>query len=154
MSSKKKKKKLTSIPTINRRLFKLASQICREKAEFKCEICGMKVGDVHPSTGKKQRVEAHHIMSRSNKNSPLKYDVRNLICLCTEHHKTGKRSAHKHGLWFVKWFLENRPEDAIWIIEHTDDQVDLTNRDILQYIEDCLRMNKPLNFNSNQLLIE
>lgn len=150
--AKQKKKKLTSLPVIRRRLFRLASELCREKAEDKCEICGMKKGDLHSNTGKKQRVEAHHIMSRSNKGSPLKFDIRNLICLCTEHHKTGRYSAHKHGIWFAKWFLENRPQDAQWIIDHSDDEINLDDRIILEYIEKCLRENKPLDFSDNQLL--
>ena len=140
------KKKLTSIPVICRRLFRLASQRCREKVGFRCEICGMKKGSKHPVTGKVQRVEAHHIMSRSNKDSPLKYDLRNLICLCTEHHKTGKRSAHKHGLWFSEEFKKIRPKDAEWILKHTDDEQSLGDREVLKFIEDCLRNNKPLDF--------
>lgn len=142
----KKKTKLKSTPSIRRKLFKIASLKCREKAKFACEICGMVVGTIHPITNKKQKVEAHHVMSRSNKGSPLKFDLRNLVCLCTEHHKTGKRSAHKHGLWFANWFLNNRPDDAKWIIEHTDDIIDLNNRDILAYIEKCLTNNEKIEF--------
>ena len=143
---KTKRKRRTSIPIITRRLLRLASQCCRERAHFKCEICGMKKGDIHSLTGKPQRVEAHHIMSRSNKNSPLKFDLRNIICLCTEHHKTGKYSAHKHGLWFSCEFTKIRPDDAEWILDHSNDDVDLNDREILSYIEKCLKENKPLNF--------
>jgi len=150
--SKNKKKKLQSLPIIIRRLFRIASELCRTKAGNKCEICGLKSGDIYQGTGKKQRVEAHHIMSRANKGSPLKFDLRNLICLCSFHHKLGSRSAHKHCLWFSKWFIEHRPDDANWIIEHTDDKVDLNDRIILQFIEDCLKFNKPLDFNENQML--
>jgi len=137
MRSKKKKIKLTSIPVIHRRLFRIASQVCRENANETCEICGLVKGDVY--NHKKQRVEAHHIMSRSNKDSPLKWDVRNLICLCTKCHKTGRRSAHKHGLWFAREFYKIRPEDYEWIIEHTDDEVNLRNRDYLQQVEENLK---------------
>ena len=151
MSPRKKtrKRKLTSIPVLIRRLFRLASIKCRENANFTCEICGMKKGDRHPITNKIQRVEAHHIMSRSNKNSPLKFDMRNMICLCTNCHKTGRRSAHKHGLWFAREFQKIRPDDAEWILEHTDDVVNLADRDVLSYIETCLRQNKPLEFDDN-----
>ena len=155
MSKKKKKeKKLTKIPTINRRLFRLASIVCRENANEACEICGMKKGTIHPVSKKPQRVEAHHVMSRSNKNSPLKFDIRNLVCLCTLCHKTGKRSAHKHGLWFAKEFEKIRAEDAKWILEHTDDTVNLQNRITLAYIEKCLSTNKPLDFAPEELLIK
>ena len=143
---KSSKPKQSSIPVINRRLFRLASLCCRERAKFKCEICGMKVGDLHANTGKPQRVEAHHIMSRSNKDSPLKFDIRNLVCLCTEHHKTGKYSAHKHGLWFSKEFIKIRPDDAEWILEHSDDYANLKDREVLKNIEECLRKDIPLKF--------
>jgi len=133
----KKQKKLTPIPVILRRLYKLAAQLCKERVGFKCEICGLKKGELY--NGKPQRVEAHHIMSRSNKNSPLKFDLRNLVCLCTFHHKVGKYSAHKHGLWFAKKFIEIRPDDAQWIIDHTDDTIDLKDRDVLKKIEDELQ---------------
>jgi hypothetical protein len=146
-----KRKKLTSIPVLTRRLFRLASQCCRENAKFSCEICGMKKGSIHPKTGKPQRVEAHHIMSRSNFDSPLKFDLRNLICLCTEHHKTGRYSAHKHGIWFAREFDKIRPEDADWIIEHSDDSVDLKDRSVIAYIEECLRKNKPLDFDYDEV---
>jgi len=143
---KTKKKKLTSIPILTRRLFRLASESCREKAHFRCEICGMLKGTIHPNTGKPQRVEAHHVMSRSNKDSPLKFDMRNLICLCTEHHKTGRYSAHKHGIWFSDQFRKIRPKDYEWILQHSDDYVNLKDRSVLKYIEDCLRGKKNLEF--------
>lgn len=144
--AKVKRKKLTSIPVMTRRLFRLASERCREKADFKCELCGMRKGDIHPNTGKPQRVEAHHIMSRSNKDSPLKFDLRNLVCLCTDHHKTGRYSAHKHGLWFSQKLLKIRPKDCAFILKHSDDYVNLKDRKVLKEIEDCLRRHKPLNF--------
>ena len=140
-----KKKKLTSIPVIQRRLFRLASQRCRENAHFTCEICGTKKGDTHPNTGNIQRVEAHHIMSRSNKDSLLKFDQRNLICLCTSCHKTGQFSAHKHGIWFAEWLRTNKPDQYYWILSHSDTIVNLKDRKILEWIEYCLRHNKPMN---------
>lgn len=143
-----KKKKEKKIPVIKRRLLKIACQKCRERANHTCEICGMKAGEIY--NGKPQKVEAHHIMSKSNKSSPLKYDLRNLICLCTNHHKFGLRSAHKHGLWFAKELIRIRPQDADWIIEHTDDSVDLEDRVILADIENRLKNDLPLNLNKIQ----
>jgi len=135
MSSKKKK--LKPIPVIHRRLYRLLSEKCLREANYTCEICGTKKGDLY--NGKPQRVETHHIMSRNNKNSPLKFDIRNAICLCTRCHKTSRRSAHKHGLWFAKKFTELRPNDAKWILDHTDDQVNLKDRKILTKIEENLK---------------
>ena len=133
------RKKLTSIPVINRRLFRLASLVCRENANDTCEICGTKKGDLYKGTNKSQRVEAHHVMSRSNKNSPLKFDIRNLVCLCTNCHKFSRKSAHKHGLWFAKWFFKNRSKDADFILENDEIEVNLQDRSNLSYIENCLK---------------
>ena len=152
MASKNKIKKLVKIPVIVRRLLKKACQLKRDLTGHACEICGLKKGDLHIVTGKPQKVDSHHVMSRSNKNSPLKFDLRNLACLCTDHHKTSRTSAHKHGLWFATWFLKNRPEDAQWILDHTYDEIDLTDRNILNYIEECLTNNKPLDFKPEQLI--
>ena len=146
----KPKPKLKSIPAINRRLLKLAKDICRKNANETCEVCGLKKGDLYK--GKPQKVEAHHVMSCKNLNSPLKFDLRNLVCIDTFHHKGGRRSAHKHGLWFAKWLIEHKPENAQWIIDHTDDQVDLKDRKILEYIEKCLKEGKPLDFNPDQMI--
>ena len=146
----KPKPKLKSIPAINRRLLKLAKDICRQKANNTCVVCGIKKGDLYK--GKPQNLNSHHIMSCKNKNSPLKFDQRNIISLCVFCHKGGRRSAHKHGLWFAKWLIEHNPTDAQWIIDHTDDQVDLKDRNILEYIEKCLKENKPLDFNPEQLI--
>ena len=149
---KKKKKKLTSIPVIHRRLFRLASITCRENADLTCEMCGIKKGDIYK--GKPQRVQAHHVMSRSNVNSPLKWDTRNLSCLCTKCHKGGKRSAHKHALWFAQEFTKKRPEDAKWILDHTDDMVNIKNREILEFIEHQVRRNLPLDFKDSEYISE
>jgi len=151
-----KKQKLTSIPVIIRRLFRLASIKCRENAQFKCEVCGMQNGDKHPNTGKPQKVEAHHIMSRSNKDSLLKFDLRNIICLCGEHHKFGKYSAHGHGIWFAEWLRLNKPEKYYWILENSDNTADLKDRTVLDWIETSLRKNKPLDLNpqSNKTIPE
>lgn len=143
--SNKSNKKLTSIPIIKRRLFRLVSQICRENANFTCEICGIVKGQLYKN--KPQHVECHHVMSRKNKGSPLQYDLRNLCCLCSYCHKHGKFSAHKHALWFAKWFIKMRPIDADWIIEHTNDVVDLDDRRVLEIIENCLIKKLPLDLN-------
>jgi hypothetical protein len=135
-AKKEKRKKLTSIPVIHRRLFRLASILCRERANFTCEICGKKQDNT-----KKIRIEAHHVMSRSNKNCPLKYDLRNLCALCTSCHKFSKYSAHKHGLWFAKWFFENKPTEADFILNNSDIEVDLNDSNTLKYMEECLKNN-------------
>jgi len=120
----------------------MLSTICRDTANNTCEICGRKKGDLYH--GKPQRVETHHVMSRSNKGSPLQYDLRNCICLCSLCHKSSRKSAHKHGLWFAKEFNRLRPDDAQWILDHTDDTIDMFDREVLKIVENCLDKNLPL----------
>jgi len=128
-----KEKKKQSLPTIRRRIFKLVSLICRERAGYACEVCGMKKGDLH--NGKPQRVEAHHLFSRSIKDSPLKFDMMDLICVCTLHHKTGRYSAHKNPIWFAEWLKKHKPEQYQYILDHCDDTVNLDDRAVLEEIE-------------------
>ena len=141
MSSKhKKRKRLTSIPVIHRRLYRLVSKICRERVDFCCEVCGMKKGDDY--NGKPQRVECHHLFSRNIKDSPLKWDLNNLICLCTLHHKTGDHSAHKNPIWFAEWLRTNKPEQYQYILDHCEDRINLKDRNVLAKIEKELNVNK------------
>lgn len=140
---KTKKTKQTSIPVITRRLFRMASKCCRDNAGNKCEICGAKSGDSSPSGGK-TKIEAHHIMSRDNKDSLLKFDLRNLIALCSQCHKFGKFSAHKHGIWFAEWLKTNKPEKYQWILDNSERTANLKDRKILDWIQDCLGKGLPL----------
>lgn len=135
--AKKGVKKKPSLPVIKRRLFRLVSQICRDRADHTCEVCGMKKGDIY--NGKPQRVEAHHLFSRSIKNSPMKWDMNNLICLCTLHHKTGPQSAHKNPIWFGEWLRTNKPEQYQYVLDHYEDEVNLNSRSVLEDIERKLK---------------
>lgn len=130
------KKKLTSIPVINRRLFRFASIACRNRAENKCEVCGKA----------DSKVDAHHCISRSIKDTPLKWDVRNLVALCPYHHKFGGSKSAHGGLWFAKWFEENRKADYDFITANDEFRCDLRNRVNLTYIEECLTKNKIMDY--------
>jgi len=65
-----------------------------ESCNFKCVICGATI-----------RPNAHHIIPRNFKET--RWDVNNGIILCPKHHKFGKFSAHKNGLWFIKFLQEH-----------------------------------------------
>lgn len=138
---RKKKEKKTSLPVVKRRLFKLVSIICRDRANHTCEICGMKKGDLY--NGKAQRVEAHHIFSRTFKDSPLKWDLNNLICLCSLCHKMGLRSAHKNPIYFGEWLRIHKPQQYQYVLDHYQDTVNLDDRLVLEKIEaDLMQMLK------------
>jgi len=134
---KVKKIKLEPIRRIHRRLYKFTLDLCRVKANHTCAVCGMKKGDLY--NGKPQKVDSHHLYSRHFKNCPLKWDMNNLICLCTLCHKTGKKSAHKNPIWFAEWLRINRPEQYQYVLNHCEDIIDLENREILYIIEKKLK---------------
>lgn len=62
----------------------------------KCVICGSSI-----------RVNCHHIIPKEFHET--RYEGVNGITLCPKHHKFGKFSAHKNGLWFIDWLLGNQP---------------------------------------------
>ena len=141
---KTKKVKLKSLPAIKRRIFKLVSLICRERAGNICECCHQPKG--YLLNGKPQRMECHHIFSRSIKNSPMKFDLNNLICLCTSCHKTGSVSAHKNPVVFAEFLRVNKPNQYQYILDHYLDTIDLEDRVVLEKIEaDLLEEQKRLN---------
>jgi len=69
-----------------------------------CQICMKKPNKIH----------VHHIIPRQVKE--LKYDVMNGICLCFNHHKVGKESAHNNALFFCHWLRENKPNQYKYLM--------------------------------------
>jgi hypothetical protein len=129
--SKKKVKKYRkvskeSIKTITNRLYALWSVIVRTLANHRCEVCG--------STGK---LDAHHIQPRQICTG-LRFDVRNGICLCAQHHKWGHESAHKGMLWFSEWLRTHNPEQYNFVLENRDSELNCKDRLELYNIESNL----------------
>lgn len=86
----------TKRKTITNRLDKLCSLVTRSKG--KCERCGTD-----------QTLQTHHVYGRANRR--LRWDLRNLTCLCAGDHFW----AETHPLDFADWFRAVRPEDAIYL---------------------------------------
>jgi len=76
----------------------LWAELVKLLAGVKCEYCG-----------KTDRLNSHHIFSRSRMN--LRWDTDNGICLCVSHHIFGEFSAHKAPIDFVEWLKEKRGDD-------------------------------------------
>ena len=134
---KKKKdtqKKLTKIPVIKRRLFKIWSEKVRERAGHQCEYCGIKKGDKNKN-GKVTKIDAHHLLSRNVKNSPLKYDLFNGVAVCPICHKWGDDSFHRSSVTTMNWLLNNHPERYFYVLDTHNIKVDLENRNVLEEIE-------------------
>ena len=70
-----------------------------------CQICGKSDG----------MLNAHHLIPKEFK--IWRWDVRNGIILCVQHHTLGKFSAHKHPIWFTSWLSKNRPDILYEVIE-------------------------------------
>lgn len=95
----------------------------KKRAGNKCEVCG-----------KTKRLNAHHIVSKSNRS--LCYDPRNGVALCPCHHILCNQSAHKDPYWFVmEWLPENRAEDLEYIRKHKDKKVEWTVEKILKVVD-------------------
>lgn len=78
-----------------------------------CEYCGKTDGTC-----------GHHLIGRS-RSKALRYDVKNIVVLCAEHHTLGTDCA-PHSLnhlaveKFVKWFEREKPEQHRWIEENAN----------------------------------
>ena len=128
MSRKKaKKKRLEPTARIRRRLMRLWTECVHLEFGGKCAVCG--------STS---TPNAHHLENR-NTCRALRYDPSNGILLCPSHHKFGKDSAHKGGIWFADWLLKHRPYQFAYVLEHRNETVNLNDREVLAEIEARLR---------------
>lgn len=126
-ASKPKRLKKEKLSTIRNRLMKLWIARCVEIYDHKCAICG---DEVKPN--------AHHIVNRDI--SPaLRFDPNNSIALCARCHKFHRKSAHKNGVWFANWLLTHAPMQHQYILDHTDDMININDRDQLYKFEEKLR---------------
>jgi len=146
MKSKTKKIKLTPIPRINRRLFKIWSEKVRARANKSCEYCGKKIGEIGESGNPINKVDAHHLNTRYMKSNPLKWDISNGISLCPFHHKFGILSFHKSPVITIEWLRLNIPDRHSHVLTHFNESVDLTNREILAKIEEWLNNDQPIDY--------
>jgi len=153
-TKKTKKKKLESLPKIKRRLFRLWSEAVRQSADFSCEVCGIKRGEM-TDKGSPTKIDAHHLVSRHIKDSPLKFDIRNGISVDPAHHKfLPEKSFHKAGLVMAEWLRLNMPDRYQFVLENIDRRVDLDNRHVLAKIEEKLKACEPLDFDELDRIAE
>jgi len=131
---KNSKKKLESIPKINRRLFKLWSEAVRDKAGNKCEFCGKSKNEDN-GHGIINKLDSHHVLSRKIKDCPLKFDIRNGVLVDPFHHKWGIPSFHRDPVTTITWLQKNKPASYEFILKNSTVTVDLDNRCVLEEIE-------------------
>jgi hypothetical protein len=88
----------SSKKTLTNKLDKAWSQVVKQRAGNKCEVCG-----------KVQSLNSHHYISRSNR--MLRWDPRNGVCVCAGCHLFKNESFHKNPEFSHYWMEENRWED-------------------------------------------
>jgi len=93
----------------------------------KCAVCGSE-----------STPNAHHLENR-NTCRALRYDPMNGVLLCPSHHKFGKDSAHKGGIWFADWLRRKHPGQLEYVLAHRNDDINLNDRATLAKIEAYLR---------------
>ena len=91
------------------------------KSGGNCEICGKPTRDPHHVVGKK--------------NLALRWDIRNGVRLCFQHHTGGKLSAHNDPIWFMDWFLRARPDDYKYLLKKKNEVWDKDYEKVLEYLE-------------------
>ena len=131
-TEKIKKKKLESTAKIRRRLFKLWSLIVRKNSE--CEFCGIE-NKATNINGISTKLDAHHLISRDVKDMPLKFEIKNGICLCPICHKWGMPSFHRDAITTITWLIKNHPDRYNYVLNNSSVRVDLDNRLVLEEIE-------------------
>ena len=130
MKHKKKKTKrikLESVAKIRRRLRRLWTEKVGNMGGHKCAVCGA------VNQGKSY-VNAHHVIGYVQSRR-LRYDPINGVLLCPSHHKFGKLSAHKNGVWFAEWLRNVRPLQYQYVLQRMLTDLDLNDRDVLYEIE-------------------
>ena len=85
-------------------------QFIRQGVGNKCEVCGY-VGVLN----------VHHILPKE-RYKEFKTEPMNGVLLCQNHHKFGKLSAHRNGIWFFLWLKGAHPDKLNWAIRHLEEQ--------------------------------
>ena len=73
------------------------------KSGGNCEICGQPTRD------------SHHVIGR--KNLSTRWDLKNGVRLCFQHHTGGNKSAHNDPLEFINWFKKTRLDDYEYLLK-------------------------------------
>ena len=124
--------KLKPIPVIHRRLLKLWGIAVRKDWYNRCAICGTK-----------ENLDSHHIIPKDFKNSALKFELLNGICLCKSHHKFSRaNSPHKNSLVFSDWFRTNFGGHYSWCLANADKTKVFTIEELTD-IEENLKIDYP-----------
>lgn len=116
VTKRKKPKKITKKQLVKqtritaRKALMAWSVAVRERDGHKCQICGIKAGEL-TKKGKPVIFNAHHIFAKEGVYSFLKLDINNGICLCQSCHRYSRIcSPHRQEFVFFIWFMFNKPD--------------------------------------------
>jgi len=85
----------------------LWSRAIRDDWNNKCAVCG---------SGK---CEAHHLLPRQHERT--RYDMRNGIALCSQHHKYDPDiSPHQNAAGWMWWFSKHCSQRCLWLMNMVD----------------------------------
>jgi len=113
----KRKKKKESLPKLRKKALKLWAKVVKSRVGNKCEVCGIKNGELNKN-GKKTWINAHHIEDKMNYST--RFCVKNGVALCPSCHKFSKNSAHRSPVWFLNWLYANKKDIMEYIMEARD----------------------------------
>jgi hypothetical protein len=127
-----------NIRKLKKELMALWTQKVKERAGYRCEYCGVEDKEIKEN-GKPVVLNAHHLVSRSVRNSALKFNIDNGICLCTDHHKfNSDHSFHKNPVQTIDWLIEAFPERFNVCIDTFEERIDLDDIEVLNRLRDKL----------------
>ena len=121
-----------NVSKLNKTLDNLWSKCVRKIG--KCEFCG-----------ETDNLQAHHLKSRVFYDT--RWDIRNGICLCYQHHIGDGVGIHKNTIPFAMWVYYKFGKDFIdWLINTPCNRTDTISIDeklqIKKYLEDFLNSNE------------
>jgi len=117
-----KPKKKPKRSTLKNKCDKMWSEIIRSRGQ--CEICGTYKAS-----------NPHHVIGRQNYN--LRWDILNGCLLCSNHHTSGRLSAHTDSIWFMEWFKENRQKDYEHLVKKKNIIWDKDYDKVLEYLREA-----------------
>lgn len=86
---------------LRKKCVKLAKDIVKKRADFRCEKCGV--------SGEFKQLQGSHIYPEGRYSS-MSADTDNILCLCAGCHMWSNDSWHENPLESVEWFHGKFPE--------------------------------------------
>lgn len=130
---KTKKTKAKKMAILKRKLLRLWSIKVRKEWGNECAVCESK-----------EHLNSHHLIPKEMKDSALRYDLKNGVCLCAKCHKYrydingGFGSPHKNPLVFFNWLRTMYPSIYEYCLDNANEVIKYTYEE-LKEIEEYLK---------------